>query len=114
MCRTTTLAALLIAILAAAPAGSLEDPTRPPSSLAPAPTDAAPPALELTAILARGEQRVAVIDGRTLREGDRLGADTVVRIEPTRVELRGPDGLRELTLYGPPVKTPTDTLGEPR
>lgn len=100
-----------VALLAAA-ASALEDPTRPPR-LAPRP-EAEAPARELTAILGRGEERVAVIDGRRLRVGDAIGAETVDRIERTRVELRGPDGPITLTLFGPPVKTPAGARKETR
>lgn len=91
-------AAVLLAASATASAGAvapaLDDPTRPPpeARLA-AGTDASTtaaasgPQLQSVLIGAHGRQ-VAVIDGQTLRPGDKIGGATLVKVARDRVELQ--------------------------
>ncbi len=93
--RKPTLAALLgrLALLVpaalAAGAETTPDPTRPPAVVdtivaAPDPTGAP---LDLSAVFHSEDRRVAIIDGRPVRERQRIGSARVLRIEPDRVEL---------------------------
>jgi MSHA biogenesis protein MshK len=87
-------------LLLAAPlrAAELVDPTRPPASHSGAAEPAPAEGWQLTSILVSPERRVAVIDGRRLRVGDRLGDAEVVEIRLTGVRLRNARGVLELPL----------------
>lgn len=82
--------------LAGAQAQVLVDPTRPPPEAmlaAPGtkPVPGAGAASRLQSILISGRdggRRVAVVDGETVREGDRIGGAVVLRIRETEVVLR--------------------------
>ncbi|OJZ17926.1 MAG: hypothetical protein BGP21_06305 [Thiobacillus sp. 65-29] len=77
---------VLLAALAASPAqAELPDPTAPPPR---ADSVEAPPPVALTAIRSSGAQRVAILDGRSVRVGDRYQGARVVRIDETEVTLR--------------------------
>jgi MSHA biogenesis protein MshK len=69
----------------------LVDPTRPPQATSPAPgSDQARPAPgpQLQSVLISPNRRVAVINGQTVRQGDRVGDATVVKIDESSVHLR--------------------------
>lgn len=90
---------------------SLPDPTRPPAVLsAPpsvggtAPLDAAPQVQSILVSLTPGGRRIAVIDGKTLREGSRLGDAVVEAIQPTQVVLRKGGQRQVLKLYRPAAR----------
>jgi MSHA biogenesis protein MshK len=69
-------------------AASLNDPTRPPMSRPVIKTQASAPAgARLTAVLFSDERRVAVIDGKPVREGDRIADAVVTRITSDTVTL---------------------------
>ena len=73
--------------VAAAPA--LEDPTRPSDARG---ARAVPgwPQLQLQGIVCRGTSRVAIVDGRLVHSGDRLGDALIGDIDPDAVHyLRG-------------------------
>ena len=89
-------------------AQGLPDPTRPPASLlrgAGGAPDAAPgvPALpQLQSILIaphQGGRHVAVIDGQTVRLGDKFQGAVLTRVTETQVELRQGSKRQILTLY---------------
>ncbi len=103
---------LLVAALTGSPAfaqeGALPDPTRPPASvLSPvSPTGqlAVPGVPQVQSILVSlrpGGRRIAVIDGKTLRQGDRVGNAVVETIEPTYVVLRKGSQKQTLKLFRP-------------
>ncbi len=74
---------------AAAPAPVLEDPTRPSDARG---ARAVPgwPQLRLQGILCHGTSRIAIIDGRLVHSGDRLGDALIGAIDPDAVHyLRG-------------------------
>lgn len=110
MRRPAWTVALLAGLVAAAgPSGAAAgDPTRPPAALARQEPERQAP-LRLVGIWIGPSRRVAVIDGRALEEGDRVGGSRIVAIEETRVRLR-PDGDRgrefELRLFGPQERRP--------
>ncbi len=56
--------------------------------------------MKLTAIVYRPGSAAALINGRTMREGDRIGSSQVVHIESKRVVMRNEDGIYSLTLGG--------------
>ncbi len=92
---TVLLAAALASTPAFAQQGALPDPTRPPSSVlspvSPAGQLAAPGVPQVQSILVStrpGGRRIAVINGKTLRRGDRVGGAVLETIEPTYVVLR--------------------------
>ena len=118
--RATTplLAALLAALLAwsgAAGAGTLaqsaqglQDPTRPPAAAAPSQSQSAPgdtaAAPQLQAVRvgpAAGGLRIAVIDGESVRVGERFRGARVVRIADNEVELLRGRERQVLRLYAP-------------
>ena len=99
--------ALMLAMACASPAAqaqALPDPTRPPAALW-APADAAPaapsrPQLQSVLISNRpGGRRLAVIDGRSVRAGDKVGGAVVVSIGEASVVLRRGKTLETLRLY---------------
>jgi hypothetical protein len=101
---TVTMALVLAAPVHAAWAETLPDPTRPPAFLfAPADGDG-PPAeagggLVLQSVLIAPNRRSAIIGGKALSVGDRLGDFTLVRVSEGEVQLRGPEGSRTLRLF---------------
>ncbi|WP_421683792.1 Type II secretory pathway component [Stutzerimonas urumqiensis] len=99
--------ALLLGVLAM-PALAL-DPTRPPVALQPsAPQDAAQPAapLRLQAIFHTQPAASAVINGQTLRVGDRLGDVRVLAIDAGSVLIER-QGRREHLALAAPILTPS-------
>jgi len=96
---------LIVLAVAAALAGTalaqpLADPTRPPaqgpSELHSAPSGVAPSRLQ--SVLISAGRSVAVIDGRPVRLGERVGDATLVSIEPSEVTLERGAARERLTL----------------
>jgi MSHA biogenesis protein MshK len=71
----------------AALAQPLRDPTRPPSATALQETNEAAPS-RLQSVLISPTRKIAVIDGRTVRLGERVGDATLVAIAPSEVTLQ--------------------------
>lgn len=127
------LAALLACAAATLNAQTVTDPTRPPASaLVAAPADPAdrngdasarlprPAAVPASAPQLQSVQRPAsgpanaLVDGRLVRIGERIGDQTVVAIDTHGVRLRGPRGaLQTLTLLSGVDKTPSLGSAEP-
>jgi MSHA biogenesis protein MshK len=113
-CLAGALSALLLAALPA-PAQTLADPTQPPPEsrlLAPGAADAsvvsAGPRLQSILIGTRGRE-VAVIDGQTLRKGDKINGAVLVQIGKNQVVLQHGRAKQVLTLFpdtGTGSKTP--------
>lgn len=103
-------ALLLLAALAATPLASawaqVSDPTAPPAALrqsaqrgagtAAAPQPAAP---RLQSVLVSPQRRVAVIDGETVRLGQKHRGAVLARVSPTEVELVRGNQREVLKLY---------------
>lgn len=91
----------------AAQPGQFIDPTRPPNAI---PEGGATTAGEprLQSVLIAPERRRAIIDGRTVRVGDKVGDSTVVRIAVGEVVLRRGADSRALKLlpYIEKVRSP--------
>lgn len=98
------LAALLAGSSAsqAALAQPLADPMRPPAAPAAAPAEgageSAKAAARLQSVLISPRRRVAVIDGRVVREGERVGDATLVAIAASHVVLQRAEGRETLKL----------------
>ena len=106
--RCVLLAGALLALAPGVFAQALVDPTRPPDA-APVPASAASagaarPQLQSVLISNRpGGRRLAVIDGRSVRAGDKVGGAVVVSIGEASVVLRRGKTLETLRLYPPAV-----------
>ncbi len=113
-----TLAGLVLGAAIGVPATraqTLPDPTRPPPSVTLAPKPAGDPAsiaereepgrFDLQAIFLAEGRRVAIINGRRVRERDPVGPMHVARIARGRVVLRRGDESLELHLVGRDVKS---------
>jgi len=93
--RPVTLACLVLGALwtASVPAQTLPDPTRPPAAVltpAPAGTPIVPAGPQLQSILisTRADgRRIAVIDGQTVREGEKFKGAVLVKMTQTAVVL---------------------------
>ncbi len=87
----------------------LADPTRPPASLSAPAANAgqghaasgAPQLQSILISLRAGGRRVAVIDGKTLRQGQRIDGAVVEAIRPTEVVLRRGKQKQILKLFRP-------------
>nr|WP_314607296.1 MSHA biogenesis protein MshK [uncultured Janthinobacterium sp.] len=105
--RAGRCAFLACALLAPAPgvlAQALADPTRPPDAApvqgSAASAGVARPQLQSVLISNQpGGRRLVVIDGRSVRAGDKLGGAVVVAIGETSVTLRRGKTLETLRLY---------------
>lgn len=97
--RCRLVGAALAALAWTASAQGLTDPTRPPSA-GPGAAEAEPQAggPRLQSILLSSERKIAVIDGRSLRVGDRVGDATLVQISEGGVLLRRGNELHTLAL----------------
>lgn len=107
-------AIMLMLLLACVPGyAQLADPTAPPPALREAEKPktgdaeaAPPPEQRLQSILISPKRRIAVIDGKTVREGARHQGALLASVRPTYVILLK-DGVREtLRLYAPPGSKP--------
>lgn len=56
--------------------------------------------MRLTAIVYRPGNAAALINGRIMKEGDRIGSSQVVHIEAKRVVMRNEDGIYSLSMTG--------------
>lgn len=90
---------MLLAGLASAAWGGMTDPTRPPPGFAEQGTVAvAEPPLVVTGVFLMDKRPYAVVDGMTVRVGDRLGDGNISRIDETGVWLATRSGRRLLRL----------------
>jgi MSHA biogenesis protein MshK len=82
-------------------AQALSDPTRPPSFSGDSGRSAAAaaPASRLQSVLISPGRKLAVIDGRTVALGERIGDATLFAIAPTEVTLQKGAGYQTLKLY---------------
>lgn len=83
----------------AAFAQALSDPTRPPSFSGETARSATAPASRLQSVLISPGRKLAVIDGRTVALGERVGDATLFAIAPTQVTLQQGAGYQTLKLY---------------
>ena len=105
-----------MAMLAIGPAlaqsGAMPDPTRPPATLSapsagPGQTSAPngqPQVQSILISLDAGGRRVAVIDGKTVRQGQRIGGAVVESIRATEVVLRRGNQRQVLKLFRPAAR----------
>ncbi len=100
MCALTALLAGSSASQAAL-AQTLGDPMRPPATPGPSPAQAAgevPAAGRLQSVLISPRRRVAVIDGRAVRLGERVGDATLIAISESQVVLQRAEARETLKL----------------
>ena len=111
-------AGLLVLTLACGPAaaeGPLDDPMRPPTAH---PEEKAPDPgerierLELTSTVVGPDRRVAVIDGRRLGVGDRIGGARIIAINPSSVRLVAAGRSYVLRLLRKTIKRPASEGSE--
>lgn len=95
--RLIVLAAATV-LAGAALAQPLADPTRPPAQASAAARQAEPPRQRLQSVLISARRSIAVIDGRPVPLGGRVGDATLVSIEPSEVMLERGAGRERLTL----------------
>lgn len=109
MSRLLLIIALLLPLSALAEV--LNDPMRPshaPRTKNSSPTGVSAPSYRLDSIIIASDRRLAMINGRHLGEGDRIGRATVTRIEATRVILRTGTHSQVLTLLPVSIKSPSN------
>lgn len=96
----SALAAVLLALAPQAHAQALADPTRPPSlsRLSPDGEIARPAGPMLQSIVLSPGRRFAMINGKVVSVGDRVGSATLVAIDIDSVRLREGSGTRVLKL----------------
>lgn len=82
-------------------AQALSDPMQPPAFAVPSggASAPAPAGLVLQSTLLSKGRRIATIDGKPMRVGDRIGAAKIVAIDSTSVTLRDAETTRVLKLY---------------
>lgn len=114
MAQRLTSASLALGVLLAASSASqaalaqtLGDPMRPPAATgAPAIEPRGDAAARLQSVLIARNRSVAVIDGRSVRLGERIGDATVVAISPSAVTLQRGSERQTLKLYPGTEKKP--------
>lgn len=98
-------------------AEELTDPTRPPVSIsapvAQAGVEVAEKSASLQSILIGKNRRAAIIDGKTVELGSKVGAARLIEVNEAYVVLRTAQGRQVLTLF-PDVKITSVTLKKVR
>ena len=90
----------LIVAVSNTAAENLPDPTRPPATLAPLSSDAAPfQGTVLQSVMISPTRRIAIISGQRVRVGDSFGEARVVKITESEVVLRSGGELQTLKLF---------------
>ncbi|MEM9404035.1 MAG: general secretion pathway protein GspB [Pseudomonadota bacterium] len=99
MPKATPLALAILLCLPNGPAAAEDwnDPTRPDNYRASGPRGGAP-VYVVSAIFSSDNRQVAVVNGRLVREGDRIGQVEVVRIDEDRVTLSANQKTRVVAL----------------
>jgi len=97
----TTVILLAAVVLAATPAWALDDPTRPPLRAAKvaAPAKPAPPLLILQSVIRSPNGDAAIISGKLVPVGGRIGAARLVRVSEDEAVLRVDGAEKRLPLY---------------
>lgn len=102
--------AVVVAWTQHAGADNLPDPTRPAGMSAAAVRQSGGAALQTT-IVSPGRS-LAVINGRTVSVGDRIGDATIVEIRPYEVVLRSRTGIKVMRMVPPLVRSLTQAASE--
>jgi MSHA biogenesis protein MshK len=111
---------ILLSVLLAAPAQATSprhDPLRPPAGVQTVPGGAAPVHTEvpqLQAVIHSAQRRIAILNGRSVREGEKIDAWQVLSIRAREVLLDGPGGRRTLQLSFPSTPATPAKLPDPR
>lgn len=91
-------------LAASALAQQFADPTRPPTRGAAAPRQSVAAPSRLQSVLISPSRSVAIIDGRSVRLGERVGDAILVSVEPSQVTLQRGAERQRLTLLPPAVE----------
>ena len=70
---------------------ALTDPTK-PADFEAKPGSVAPATLQLNGVVISSDQKIAIINGQTVKVGDKISGKQVVDIKDDQVELLGPGG----------------------
>ena len=106
-------AALLASTPALAGGPQPADPTRPaggPAVIAPIGAQKKQP-LFLSSLLISPQRRIAIINGKSLSEGERIAGERILSITDTGVQLEGSRGVYTLSLHPKPVKRRAESEG---
>jgi hypothetical protein len=98
MAERLTLFAAASVLAGAALAQPLADPTRPPAQGPAELRQSEAPSSRLQSVLISAGRSIAVIDGRAVHLGERVGDATLVSIEPSEVTLQRGAARERLTL----------------
>ena len=95
---------LLVCALPAAGASEiLQDPTRPPAEIgagaSPVFRHSSPTMKGLLSVIISPSRCAAIIDGKTIKLGEKYGNATLFEITPTGVLLHGTNGVRSMNLF---------------
>jgi hypothetical protein len=90
---------LLLLTMAAAQAGELQDPMRPPGSTPVAVRASGPAAIRLEGVIS-GAARVAIVNGRVVRTGDVVAGATILEVMADGVRYTRGGRVQTLTLPG--------------
>ena len=99
---------VVVALLATSPlpGAELSDPMRPPTADAEVATPSKQRTLVLSGIVIGADRRIAIINDRALRVGDRIGGATIDSIDRNGVALRRDDHVVTLELDRPAARRP--------
>ncbi len=97
-------------------AEEINDPTRLPASMLSSGDEVAPAPLPgLQSILIAPHHRSAIINGKLVKAGDKVGEERLIEVRERSVILNGPKGRRVITLFSEVKTTPSrvevDVLG---
>lgn len=107
------LSVLSLAAVVAAQAGNpLADPTRPASATDPVAAAPESGEVRVQAIVIRGDSRVAVVDGRVVRAGDRIANVLIEEVTPDGVRYSH-DGQSRFARLKSPTSLPVRRGGAP-
>jgi len=100
---------ILLANVLGAHAWALQDPTRPtdPALYFGAHRTVSTSAWTLQSILSSADRRIAIINGTSVREGDRIGDARVLSIQPSHVVLNTGSRTMTLRLWNEKIKKVT-------
>ena len=108
--RSVVYCLLALSLAAPAQAETLPDPTRPPAALTAArltgEAPPAPPSPSLQSVIISPKHTMAIINGQTVKLGEKFGDALLVKVTETEVVLRNGNMLQTLKLFPDVEKRP--------